>query len=250
MVNNSIEYRRCHTSDILMLKRLWALCFTSDTAEEIDAFFESVFPFSVAFAAFDGDTAVTMLYLLPAQVRGNGWSASAWYLYAGGTHPSYRSQGHYRQLMNAARDWAYTSEAVAIYLRPADEGLFQYYASLGYVQPIYTYPANQSAMIGDGQRISIDEYLNRRELSMPASILSWEPIRPIVRHFVGEDGYAVADCAGVCRLLDNAVVREQIPLSIDIISEHAAALWIPTTDDAATIDRIKRAISYSLFFGE
>ena len=250
MVNNHIEYRRCCTSDIAVLKRLWPLCFTGDTTEEIDAFFEHIFPLSVAFAAFDGDTAVTMLYLLPAQVRGDGWSASVWYLYAGGTHPSYRSQGHYRRLMNAARDWACVSQAVAIYLRPADEGLFQYYASLGYVQPILTYPANQSARIGDGRRISIDEYLDRRESSLSPSVLSWEPIRPIISHFVDGDGCAVADGAGVCRLIDHAVVREQIPLPMDIIGEHVAALWIPTTDDVATVDLMKRGISYSLFFGE
>lgn len=235
-MNDHIVYRRCRAEDIPSLKLLWSLCFAEDTHEEIDSFFDEVFPLSVAFAGFIDDDAVTMLYLLPARACNSERCVSVWYLYAGGTHPSHRARGYYRDLMNAARDWAFASDAAAIYLRPADTGLFRYYAALGYVEPIFTYTDSQSAMIENAQRTTIAQYLQQRQTNWPSSSLSWEPISPIIDHFIGED--------------TREKWIEKPTVTVENDNKQVAALWIPTTDDTVVIDQLKSAVSYSLIFGE
>ena len=250
MVSEHIKYRRCKERDSDALKHLWPLCFTNDSPNEIDTFFARIYPICVPFAAFDGDKPISMLYLLPAQVRNSDECVRVWYLYAGGTHPSYRSNGYYRHLMNVARDWAVASDGVAIYLRPAEQSLFQYYSSLGYVEPIFTYTCENKRIIHGGHPISVDEYLQRRATMLGLSAYLWDPIHPVLEHFLTGDRRAVTDDDGAMQLVCGSTVCEQLPHTMTDISQEIAALWIPTHSDQVLIDRIRSGISYSLFFGE
>lgn len=248
-MNKHINYRRCNERDIYALKRLWSLCFTNDTPDEIDAFFNEIYPIAVPFAAFDGDEPISMLYLIPAQAHNNDACIPVWYLYAGGTHPSYRSMGYYRTLMTAARDWAMTSDGAAIYLRPAEPSLFEYYSSLGYVEPIYTYVCRDAEMMQNEHAISMDDYLQMRNGMPHLSAFLWEPIGPVVSHFLSGECSAFAS-NGSLQLRRNGAVYEQLPHASENISRQIAALWIPTDGDITIIDQIKQGVSYSLFFGE
>lgn len=248
-MSEHIEYRRCVEHDITALKHLWSLCFPSDSADDIDSFFEEIYPIAVPFAGFIADEPVSMLYLLPAEIRSQELCARVWYLYAGGTHPSHRSNGYYAELMNVARNWARSSEGVAIYLRPAEPRLFQYYASIGYAEPIHSYIGQKAGTILNGTRITTEEYLQRRASFSPTSAFLWQPIRPIINHFIGDKGYAIDDGCHL-QLIVNGDVYEQLVHEQEDIGREVSALWIPTCDDAQIIDRIKQGVSYSLFFGE
>ena len=250
MENDRIQYRRCEERDVDSLKRLWPMCFEQDSAEEIEEFFNKVYSIAVPFAGFDNNTAVTMLYLLPAHARGIECDVPVWYLYAGGTHPSYRSNGYYRRLMEVAREWAFTSDRFAIYLHPAEQSLFQYYADLGYTEEILSYFHQGSLPMGRSCEISMDEYLHRRENMLSRSVVLWQPIRSIVDSFVGDEWHAAVGDDGVLQLADSTKVLEQLPLSIDSLNNDNGALWIPTTEDVSIINRLKRSISYSSIYGD
>ncbi len=249
-MSDQIQYRRCDDRDVDLLKRLWILCFPNDTEDEIDAFFDAVYSHCAAFAGFLRDEPVTMLYLLPAQASGSELCVPVWYLYAGGTHPAHRSCGYYRELMSVARDWAMVSDACAIYLRPAQPSLFRYYASMGYSESIASYTHRTISSVQCGRRMDLRDYRKRRTSALSQSVLLWEPIEPIATHFVDHGWLAFENDDGTAVLTDTVSVLEQLPLTDADIRAECGALWMPTCDDLTLIEQLKRAMSYSLLFGE
>ncbi len=249
MDNERIQYRRCNDQDIAALQRLWSLCFETDKAEDIQTFFDKIYPLSVSFGGFCGDAAVTMLHLLPAYAHTNDCDVPVWYLYAGATHPAHRSNGYYRQLMEFARKWAYTSEGYAIYLRPAEPSLFRYYENLGYAEAIFSHTRRASTLTETVREMPLNKYLQQRECALEDSVILWQPIAAVVENFIDSQWQAAVDGDGLL-LARNGVIYEQIPLASDELSRENGALWAPTTDDGAILNRLHDNIGYSLFFGD
>lgn len=246
-MNECIEMRRCDANDVNSLKQLWPLCFSDDTRDDIDTFFDKNFPLSMAFAGFHGDDAVVMLYLLPAVVRGRDVHVPVWYLYAGGTHPAYRSRGLYRRLMSVAYDWALESVGNAIYLHPANEDLFSLYSSLGYVNGLVSSRTECAPFAAEP--LTLDAYFENRN-EMPDGVLAWEPIDPVTRSFWKGGWSASIDNNGTMYLMEGETVIERMPLSVNDTNSVTTALWIPTTDDEAMIKRLTSSIGYSIVYGD
>lgn len=245
-----IQYRRCDERDVDLLKQLWTLCFPSDTVTEIDAFFENIYSHCAPFAGFLRGEPVTMLYLIPAQARNTDLCVPVWYLYAGGTHPSHRSQGYYRELMTVARTWANESEGYAIYLRPAEQSLFSYYAAMGYTEPIASHIRTMVPSAQYGLSMDVRDYRKRREALLSQSLLLWEPIEAIAEQFTDCEWHAFTDEDGTTLLTDGASILERLPISDTNISAEHGALWIPTSDDTFVIEQLRQVTGYSLLFGE
>lgn len=245
-MNDRIRFRQCCSADVDTLKRLWTVCFLGDSREDIDAFFSRAYSQSVAFAGFDGDDAVVMLYLLPAYASNSDCRIPVWYLYAGGTHPGYRSRGLYRQLMTIAREWATESNRHAIYLHPADSGLYELYAALGYKRPLVSM---KPMYVAASRPVPLDDYFAERK-AVSDTILVWEPDIAIAELFKNPDWRASLDEKGNFWLTDADVAIERLPLSLGDCETITTAVWIPTTKDAAILARLEATVGYSLIYGD
>lgn len=73
-----------------------------------------------------------MLYALPCTIKGK----SGFYWYALATRKKYRGQGIMTRLMEKAASDAKEKEAAFIWLQPADQDLFRYYAKNGFTDRI------------------------------------------------------------------------------------------------------------------
>lgn len=246
-MNDRIQIRLCGDGDVNTLKELWSVCFTEDSSEDIDAFFKLVYPLSTALGGFDGDTAVVMLYLLPAFAGNANRRIPVWYLYAGGTHPLFRSRGLYSRLMAAAREWATDSECHAIYLHPADPGLYALYSSLGYTRELVstmpTYPKRNL------RSVPRDVYFAKR-IETAQNLLIWEPTEPITDLFFKNEWSPSVDESGTMYLMNGKDSIEQLPLTLSASSSVTTALWLPTTRDCAILDSLESTAGYSLIYGD
>lgn len=246
-MNDRIVMRQCCAADVDTLKKLWALCFSDDSRDDIDAFFARAYHQAVAFAGFDGDDAVVMLYLLPAHANGTDCRIPVWYLYAGGTHPAYRARGLYRELMQTAREWAIKSDKHAIYLHPANSSLYELYAALGYTRSL----VSQTSIPATATRsITLDDYFGKRSHSTSNEILVWEPDDSIAEFFMKPTWHAGVDQNHLMCLYDGEVVIERLPLTVDASETNVTALWITTTDDEAICTQLESSLGYSLIYGD
>ena len=119
-----IEYKTAVTEDISSLKELWLNVF-NDTETAVDLFFERKFTSDIAYIAKDGETLVSMLYLLPSMVNGH----KACYLYAAATKKEYRNQGIMEALINFALKSTDYELCVAL---PATDSLYNFYSKFGF----------------------------------------------------------------------------------------------------------------------
>ncbi|MBQ1950029.1 MAG: GNAT family N-acetyltransferase [Clostridia bacterium] len=131
--------RMAKEEDREALLSLWQICFTEDTPADIRAFLSLTDITQQACCAFVGDTLVSMLFLLPAVAVHEQTEYPVHYLYAGCTHPSHRGRRYYGFLLNFAVQQTQKQQNHAIYLHPAEDKLFDYYAGFGYrrgIQPL------------------------------------------------------------------------------------------------------------------
>lgn len=124
--------RMARETDSEALLSLWQMCFTEDTTDDVRAFLSLTEITQQACCAFLGDTLVSMLFLLPATAVYKQTAYPVRYLYAGCTHPAHRRRGYYCLLLAFAAEQARAQGNHAIYLHPAEESLFEYYAVYGY----------------------------------------------------------------------------------------------------------------------
>lgn len=139
-----LQLKMATQADYDNILSLWMTCFAEDGEEYPRRFLQIVdFPSQVCLGCVDGSP-VSMLFLLPAiaQLGERVWPVR--YLYAGCTHPSCRRHGYYKQLLAFAAEIAAKQGAAAIYLHPADDSLFGYYETCGYLKGIYGAQALQT----------------------------------------------------------------------------------------------------------
>ncbi len=129
-------YRMGNTADLPALRRLYHICFPEDGVDYMDAFFSLIQPETMAVCGEVDGEIVSALYLLPATTVNGIHHLPVKYLYAGATLPAHRGCGYYGQLLSFAQNIS-KSTVAAIYLRPANTFLFDYYADFGY-RPLIT----------------------------------------------------------------------------------------------------------------
>ena len=126
-------------SDYPQAFAIWRACFEDDEGY-FRFFWENGFPLCRGLLWEEDGQAVSMLFLLPGAL-GNpnalGFSKTllpAWYVYAVATLPEFRGRGYAGELTRYAAALAKGEGLSALCLRPADEGLYGYYAKLGFVK--------------------------------------------------------------------------------------------------------------------
>ena len=122
-----VRYEIADSRDIPALKRLWLTCF-EEKPEAADLFFEKALPFSHAYKAEENSKIIAAVYLTDCTLNG----ARAHYLCGAATLPGYRNRGVMSGLICfALADAEKRGDAYSV-LFPADEGLYRFYARLGY----------------------------------------------------------------------------------------------------------------------
>jgi len=118
---------------------IWRACFEDDE-DYFRFFWEECFPLCRGLVYEEGGQAVSMLFLLPGALDYPGAPGCkksrlpAWYVYAVATLPEFRGRGHAGELTRQAASLAKGEGLCALCLRPANEGLYGYYAKLGFVK--------------------------------------------------------------------------------------------------------------------
>ncbi|MDR1464125.1 MAG: GNAT family N-acetyltransferase [Oscillospiraceae bacterium] len=119
-------------TDAPQILSLWQTCFGDDEAY-IQFFLAHAFPLCRGIAAREEGRVVSMLFLLPGSLTQGETNLPAAYVYAVCTDPLFRSRGLAAGLIRFARDHAKDLGNVeALCLLPAEEGLYDYYARLGF----------------------------------------------------------------------------------------------------------------------
>lgn len=112
------------------LIQIWKICFGDE--ESGIAFFFRYFGSEVRTLWQEADgRAVSMVNLLPAEVRLHGRTKQAYYIYAVGTLPEYRGRGYAGKLLLQAAEEA-GLEGRPLFLVPEKEALRGFYEKLGF----------------------------------------------------------------------------------------------------------------------
>ena len=111
------------------LSRLWLACFPGDTMETVRAVFGRLALETECLVAAPDGFPVSMLLLLPQRYAAAGRSLPVQYIYAAATLPAYRGRGYCGALLKAAFEVGRSRGQAASFLRPASQGLTDYYSS-------------------------------------------------------------------------------------------------------------------------
>ena len=112
-------------------QELYMLCFPDDSEQFAKTFTENCFD-DCRYILKDGKL-ISMLFLLDCEIVTEEKKVEAKYLYAAATHPSFRSKGFMKKLINQVKAEAQEP----IITKPANEELFSFYRSLGFKDAFY-----------------------------------------------------------------------------------------------------------------
>lgn len=118
--------------DFPAVQALWHEGFPADSDEDVAAFWQAVSGVGRCLLLTEGDAPISMAFLLPAFARTAQRRRSLWYVYAAATRRDRRGQGCFRRLLDEAAVRAVESGEEALFLRPAEPSLFNYYARCGF----------------------------------------------------------------------------------------------------------------------
>ena len=118
------------------LKELFTLCF-DDSIEAVNAFFEKTVSPERVVAIFDGNKAISSLYLLESDIIIDGVSHNAYYVYGVCTHPEYRNKGLMKKLFHFTEKLVEERNIDYLFLVPAEEYLFDVYSKFGFKKGVY-----------------------------------------------------------------------------------------------------------------
>lgn len=119
--------RAIRESDLPRLAALWLRCF-EEKEEAVKLFFERNLSITHAYLAEDGGAVIAAVYLIDCQLGG----MPAHYLCGAATDPAHRRRGVMTALIDfALQDAARRGDCYSALL-PADDGLYRFYAALGY----------------------------------------------------------------------------------------------------------------------
>ena len=117
--------------DFPQIVRIWQTCF-GDSKAYIRLFWDACFPLCRGLADEQDGTLTAMAFLLPGELALREETHPATYIYAVATLPEYRGHGIAAALMQRAAEIAKEEGQAALCLLPGSEGLYDYYAKLGY----------------------------------------------------------------------------------------------------------------------
>lgn len=117
------------------VRDLWHEGFPEDTDEDVTAFWRAMSGTARCLLCMEGERAVSMAFLLPADAVAGEERLPLWYVYAAATCRDRRGQGLFGRLLNEAAARAAQNGVEALFLRPAEPSLFAYYARQGF-QPL------------------------------------------------------------------------------------------------------------------
>lgn len=122
-----MEYRRSKTEDVPQLLALWLTCF-SEKEEAAELFFKRNLSYTRGYLAADKGNPIAALYLVDCTLCGK----RAHYLCGAATLPQYRKRGVMSALIQyALTDAKQRGDSYSVLL-PANDGLYDFYARLGY----------------------------------------------------------------------------------------------------------------------
>ena len=127
-----ITYEKAVCTDDSELKKLWLDCF-SELPQAVELFFERNLSFTHIYKAESGGRIVAAVYLVDGRIDGQ----KAHYLCGAATHRDYRKKGIMSGLIEYALQDAKSRGDVYSTLFPANDGLYQFYARLGYEPKCY-----------------------------------------------------------------------------------------------------------------
>jgi len=130
--------RPMRESDSPAVLRIWQACF-GDEEGYVRFFWENGFPLCRGLVWEEEGQAVSMLFLLPGALSYKKTLLPAEYVYAVATLPEFRGRGYAAALTREAALLAASEGKSALCLRPGDEGLYTYYAKLGFVKAFAQY---------------------------------------------------------------------------------------------------------------
>ena len=191
--------RKTGREDIPALKALWQEAF-GDEQQDIDLFFETVYPNATGFCAEDGGELVSMLFALPQTIVKEEKQLKCAYLYAVATKKDRQGEGLCSALLAYAEKELRKRYVEALLLSPASERLADFYAERGFTRQTGAKKTllDCAQPTGQATEIGVQDYAGLRETAL------WDI--PHVRYDRAQLEYAMAGGkdgvqAVVCELL-------------------------------------------------
>ena len=197
--------RKTTPNDIPALTALWQEAF-EDTQQDIDAFFETLYPNAIGFCAEEEGEILSMLFALPQTIIKGEKQLKAAYLYAVATKKEARGRGYCKAVFACAEKELRKRYFEALLLSPASEELAGFYAKLGFMRQTGAKKARISceAVKGQATEVGVQDYAGLRET------LLWDI--PHVRYDKAQLEYALSGGKYYCLMagytMGCAVVKE------------------------------------------
>ncbi len=134
-----MNIRTAVKNDKEALFRLWREAF-GDGDDVIELFFDTVIEYDNTVVAEISGEAVSALYLIPAEISHEDRLYSAYYVYAAATLKDFRKRGIMAKLLEYSDILANRRKIDYLFLHPAEEELYAYYAKNGYKTAFYEKP--------------------------------------------------------------------------------------------------------------
>lgn len=160
-----MELRHATQQDFPAIRTLWDLCF-GDDAEYIDLYLEDLFLPRHSYLLEDDGLVRSMIFSIPATLHTPKGPRASVYLYAMATHPDSQGKGYGLTLMDYVARCCREAGIEVITLKPADMGLFRFYAKSGYETAFYCGTRTARAVdppAGTVNTLSPEEYHALRE---------------------------------------------------------------------------------------
>lgn len=245
----SFSVRFANEEDTAALKELWHVCFPEDTAEDIELFFNQLFPLAICLVGIVEDKPIAMVNLLPATVFCAEEALPVRYLYGGCTSPAHRGRGWYSALLQKAATVVADNGEYAIYLHPATDSLVPLYRHAGYREGIGRAAAEPNS---NGERLTDSAYIQcRRQLLLKgaSSYVCWEPCDAVAKVFMKmAELYPVRAKGDLCLLHhpDASIVDVFPPGAVS----DTVAMWLPTRPHALLEKYMRNIGGYTALLGE
>lgn len=114
-------------TDYTLYKELYLKCFLDDSEEDAEMLFKTVLSKAILVAEYEENRPIAMLYLMESDLVSKNKSYPFYYLYAACTHPDFRGKGIMQKLLKKAKEIAVENNKIGIFLKPANEPLFDFY---------------------------------------------------------------------------------------------------------------------------
>lgn len=212
-----MRFRKLNQNDVPQLKALWKEGF-GDSAEQINLFFEKVWPNAGGFCAEENDKVVSMVFTLPVFLALAGETKKAVYLYAVTTQEKFRRQGLCKKLLAFAEKELRKKYVCCMLLVPEDDHLAAYYEGLGFTQTpsVQLLDLQEQKQAGQAMEISAQAYAGLREtllIDVPhvqydRKLLDYEAARCKFYQLQIANSFG---CAAVCTADGGCVVDELLP---------------------------------------